>query len=529
MPEQTNGRSTSVWMATAEVPHYEPLQQDAQADACVIGAGIAGLTTAYLLAREGRRVIVIDAIGVGAGETGRPTAHFFPPDEWYAGVERMFGELGAQQVADSYATATAMVEAIARIEHIDCEFERLDGYLFARPENGFRDLQAEYEAALRAGVQADLLERVPSLPFDTGQCVRYARQAQFHPLKYLAGLAHAVVRQRGRIHGRTRAMSIADAGRLKRVRTTGGDILARDVVVATHTPFNDRLTMHTKQAAYRTYVVGLRVPRGSLPRLLLWDTGDPYYYVRLETPDPQAADDILIVGGADHKVGQDEHPSHRYDDIERWTRAHFPMATELAYRWSGEIMEPADGLAYLGRDAGGESHVHVITGDSGNGMTHCTIGAMIATNAILGRPNRWAALYAPARPVMRGIGEFVTEQVNTLAQYADWVTRGEIDSATELAPGEAAILRDGPRKLAVHRDDEGVLHAVSATCTHLGCVVHWNADERSWDCPCHGSRFDVDGEVLHGPAASKLAPVDEPPFGVQQPGLRRGQPPRAPG
>lgn len=528
MLEETNGRTQSVWMASAEVPHYEPLQQDAQADVCVIGAGLAGLSAAYLLAREGKRMIVIDALGVGAGETGRTTAHFFPPDEWYSGVERMFGALGAQQLADSYASAITLVDTIAHLERIDCDFERLDGYLFARPGQDAFDLDAELQAALRAGVQAELLDRVPGLPFDTGRCVRYARQAQFHPLKYLAGLAHAIVRQRGKIHGHTRATEIAGAGVLKCVRTSGGDILARDVVVATHTPFNDRVTMHTKQAAYRTYVIGLRVPRGSVPRLLLWDTGDPYYYLRLETSDTQAADDILIVGGADHKVGQDEHPAHRYDEIERWTREHFPMAGERVYAWSGEIMEPADGLAYLGRDAGGDPHVHVITGDSGNGMTHCTIGAMIVTNTIMGRPNRWGELYDPSRPVMRGIGEFVTEQVNTLAQYADWVTRGEIDSAAELAPGEAAILRDGARKLAVHRDDAGVLHAVSATCTHLGCVVHWNADERSWDCPCHGSRFGVDGEVLHGPSASALSPVDEPPFGVQRPETHRDQPPRAP-
>lgn len=517
MPDDTNGWSQPVWMATADVPHYPPLAHDAQADVCVIGAGIAGLTTAYLLAREGRRVIVIDTIGVGAGETGRTTAHCFPPDEWYAGIERRFGAEGARMVADSVATATATIEAIARLQHIDCQFERLDGYLFVGPGSGFGDLSREYHAALRAGVQAEWLERVPDLSFDTGPCVRYMRQAQFHPLRYLAGLAHAIVRHGGRIHGQTRALAIDDLRGTKRVRAPQGGVIARDVVVATHTPFNDRLVMHTKQAAYRTYVIGLRVPRGSVPRLLLWDTSDPYHYLRLYTPDPTAAHEILIVGGADHKVGQDDHPFHRYDSIERWTRARLPMATELVCRWSGQVMEPADGLAFLGADAGGESHVQVITGDSGNGMTHCTIGAMMAVNAVMGRPSRWCDLYDPARPVVRGIGEFVSEQVNTLAQYGHWMTGGEVENADVIRSGEGAILRDGMRKLAVYRDDEGGLHAVSAACTHLGCVVQWNAAERSWDCPCHGSRFSTEGEVLHGPATRTLAPVDELPFGVRQP------------
>ena len=508
MLEATNGTSVSIWSATASVPVFPPLQGDVEADVCVIGAGIAGLTTAYLLSLEGKQIVLIDALGIGAGETGRTTAHFFPPDEWYAGIEKAFGNDTARLIANSFTSATDLVESIVQREHIDCGFERLDGYLFALPDNAPHDFNKEYEAARRAGIQAQKLERVPGLSFDTGPCVQYGNLAQFHPLKYLNGLAQALAGKGVKIYGGTRALKLEGDAAMQVVSTTGGNIRAKSVVIATNTPFNDRVVMHTKQAGYQTYVIGVRVPKGSVPRMLLWDTGDPYYYIRLETPDPDADHDILIVGGADHKVGQDTHPEHRYDEIEHWVRQRFPMAQEVAYRWSGEVMEPSDGPAYLGRNPLDDKNVYIITGDSGNGMTHTTIGAMLITDLIMGRENPWQDIYDPVRKVKHGIADFLGEQANTLSQFGEWVTGGEVDSALQIPAGEGAIVRDGIRKLAVFRDPQGGLHALSAKCTHLGCVVHWNSAEQSWDCPCHGSRFDTKGDVLHGPAASSLEPVE---------------------
>lgn len=507
MLESTNGTSTSIWMTTTAVPVFPPMPGDTETEVCVIGAGIAGLTSAYLLSKEGKEVIVVDALGVGAGETGRTTAHFFPPDEWYFETEQAFGKDKARMLADSFAKATDLVESIVHKEGIACEFERLDGYLYALPDDEFKELNKEYEAASRAGADVELLPRVPGLSFDTGQCVRYRNQAQFHPLKYLSGLAQAFTAAGGKIYCGTRAISIDGDEHLQVVTTNTGKISAKSVVIATNTPFNDRVVMHTKQAAYRTYVIGVRVPKGTVPRILLWDTGDPYYYVRLETPDPNADQEILVVGGADHKVGQDDHPEHRYDEIERWVWERFPMAQSVEYRWSGEIMEPSDGPAYLGRNPVDDKNVFIITGDSGNGMTHTTIGAMVVTDLIMGRENPWKSIYDPSRKVVHGIADFVSEQANTLSQYGEWVTGGEVDSAQEIAPGEGAIVRDGMSKLAVYRDEHGELHAISAACTHLGCVVHWNSAEHSWDCPCHGSRFDTNGEVLHGPASAALKSV----------------------
>jgi len=500
---QANG-SVSIWMASAEPEPYAPLAGDAQADICVIGAGIAGLTTAYLLAREGRDVILLEAMEIGSGETGRTTAHFFPPDEWYAGLQKSFGLENARLIANGYRRATDLVESIVRHEHIACQFERVDGYLYSTASNPGKEIAEEFEAARRAGVEVEQLPRVPGLPFDTGPCVRFIHQAQFHPLRYLNGLAAALVRAGGRICTHTRVHDLKTEKGLQLVVTERGTVRASAAVVATNTPFNNRVVMHTKQAGYRTYVIAVRVPKETVPRILLWDTGDPYYYVRLQQPDPAADYELLVVGGQDHKVGQDEHPEHRYRQIEAWVRQRYPMAGVVEFRWSGEVMEPSDGIAFLGRNPADQGDVYIITGDSGNGMTHCTLGAMLITDLIMGRDNAWAGLYDPSRKPVHGMSDFITEQVNTVAQYSDWLKGGEVKSPQQIPLGQGAILRRAGKKLAVYRDDGGGLHALSAACTHLGCVVAWNSAERSWDCPCHGSRFDIDGGVLHGPANAPL-------------------------
>lgn len=521
----TNGSSRSLWMDSATVPVFPPLVGAQEAEVCVIGAGIAGLTTAYLLALQDKDVAVIDALGVGAGETGRSAAHFFPPDEWYHGIERRFGYAQTRLVAGSYAHALRMVESIVRREGIACEFEHLDGYLVAQDARGGALLERECDAATRAGVQAELVEGVPGIGYDTGPAVCYPGQAQLHPLKYLDGLARAFIRRGGRIHGASHARRIQGDHRRQLVTLDHGEIRAHGVVVATHTPFNDRVVMHTKQAGYRSYVIGLRVPHGVLPRLLLWDLGDPYHYVRLAAGAD--GDQVLIVGGADHKTGRDTHPGHRYDELEQWARERFPMAGELAWRWSGEVMQPNDGLAFLGRNPMDDENVYLITGDSGNGMTHCTIGAMLVTDLIMERPNPWSALYDPARKPVHGLGQFASAQADVAARYGEWLGGGEVDSVQAIAPGDGAVLREGLRRVAVYRDADGALHALSARCTHLGCAVHWNGAEQSWDCPCHASRFDVDGNVLHGPAPAPLArvtlaPGDVPPPQTRRRGARRG-------
>ncbi|MFD2365790.1 FAD-dependent oxidoreductase [Pseudoduganella sp. GCM10020061] len=499
----------SIWKATAEVEQYPPLAGGARADVCVVGAGIAGLTTAYLLQKEGKSVIVLEAIGVGSGETGRTTAHFFPPDERYYILERKFGTPRAAMIADSYARATDLVESIVRAEGIDCNFMRVEGYLVPQVYKQIDPIEREYVSTQRLGVPVEMLERVPDMVFDTGRCLRFGGNAQFHPLRYLDGLARAFVARGGVIHCGSRAVGIDKSGAEQTVRTLDGHVHAANVVVATHTPFNEKVVMHTKQSAYSTYVIGLRVPKNAYKPFLLWDTGDPYYYVRLAAIDDDP-DDILIVGGQDHKTGQDEVPQHRWHEVEMWTRNRFPEAGEVVYRWSGEVMEPSDGVAFLGRNPLDSDNVYIITGDSGNGMTHCTAGAMLVTDKIMGRENPWEEIYEPSRKPVHGIGDFATEQANVAQQYTDWIKGGEAESPAHIAPGEGALIRRGMTLYAVHRPVEGALQVLSAKCTHLGCAVHWNSAEKSWDCPCHGSRFSTTGEPLHGPAVTPLAILSLP-------------------
>jgi glycine/D-amino acid oxidase-like deaminating enzyme/nitrite reductase/ring-hydroxylating ferredoxin subunit len=509
-----SGSTRSIWMATAETPDLPRVTQDMRANVCIIGAGIAGMTTAYLLARAGRGVIVIDDGPVGGGETGRTTAHLTAAlDDRYYKIEKLHGQGGAKLAAESHSAAISRIEFIASQEDIDCDFERVDGYLFLGGTSTRDELERELDAARRAGLHdVEIVERAPFESWHTGPALRFPRQAQFHPLKYLNGITRAVIRDGGQVFSSTHAEKIQD-GEPCRVTTSDGHVITADhIVVATNSPVNDWVILHTKQAAYRTYVIGASVPHGSIPRGLYWDTPDPYHYIRLQEVDSRVdsagLEDILIVGGEDHKTGQEDDAEARFRCLEEWTRERFPMVRSIDFRWSGQVMEPVDYLAFIGKNPGTDEHTYVATGDSGNGMTHGTIAGILITDLILGRKNTWSTLYDPSRKTLRAAGEFLRENLNVAAQYADWATAGDVDSFDEIPPDTGAVIRQGARKIAVYKDSEGNIHQRSAVCTHLYCIVDWNSAEKTWDCPCHGSRFDPYGQVVNGPAITPLAEVE---------------------
>lgn len=462
--------TTSIWMATANTPSQSRLKENIRTDICVIGAGIAGLTTAYLLGREGRSVVVLDDGLIGGGMTGRTTAHLSNAyDDRYVEIEKLHGAEASRLTAESHTAAIEKIAEIVSGEKIDCQFEWLDGFLFgATPESG-ELLDGELAAAHRAGLTGvEKVARAPIKSFDTGTALRFPRQAQFHPLEYLDGLARAIMRDGGRLFGQTHATKI-EGGTEARIETAAGPLITSEVVVvATNTPVNDKVAIHTKQAPYITYVIGVRLPKGSVTRALYWDTGDPYHYLRLQTEDDH---DVLVVGGEDHKTGQADDGNERFGRLEQWTRERFPQAGEIEYRWSGQVMEPVDKLAFIGRNPLDDDNVYIATGDSGQGMTHGTIAGMLLTDLIQGRENRWEDLYSPSRIRLRALPEWASENINVAAQYAAGV---------------------------VEKDK------LSKVCPHLGCIVEWNSTEQTWDCPCHGSRFNAEGRVYQGPANNNL-------------------------
>jgi glycine/D-amino acid oxidase-like deaminating enzyme/nitrite reductase/ring-hydroxylating ferredoxin subunit len=514
MQHSDSGQNVSIWMATAPLQAPAPLDADVETEIAVVGAGIAGLTTAYLLAREGRAVVVIDDGLIGGGETSRTSGHLASAlDDRFIDLERYFGARGARLAAQSHAAAIDRIEQVVRDESIDCGFARVDGYLFLPPDGSIDELHEELAAAQRAGLDVQQVDRPPVPSFDFGPALCFANQGRFHAVQYLHGLARALQQRGGRIVG-----GHVERVRPGRLRTREGrTITAEAVVIATNSPINDVVTIHTKQAAYRTYVLALPVAAGAVPDVLMWDTPDPYHYVRLVRaergwPERFAGHDWLLVGGEDHKTGQQQDFEEPFARLDRWARERFPIARGTPLRWSGQVLEPVDGLAFIGRNPIRGRRVLLATGDSGNGLTHGTIAGMLLTDLIQRRESPWEELYDPARRTLRAAREFGRENLNVAKHYGDWLKPAELKSTRSLRRGHGAIVREGLARIAAYRDTDGKLYRHSAMCTHLACAVAWNAAEQTWDCPCHGSRFDKkDGHPLNGPAMLPLGPAHEPP------------------
>jgi glycine/D-amino acid oxidase-like deaminating enzyme/nitrite reductase/ring-hydroxylating ferredoxin subunit len=502
-------RSRSPWIEELPAIEAPTLTADEACDVVVIGSGIAGLSTAYELSRLGRDVVVIDRGRIGGGMTARTTAHLATElDDFYAELIKVRGEDEARLHYDSQVAAVNRIEAICRDEGLEADFRRLDGYLIPTGEGPISDLQEEYEACRKIGVDVGWADRAPIPGLDSGRCLRFPNQGRFHPTRYLAGLAEAIVRRGGRFYSET--VHVGDEEKDGRVEVTtekGPVIRAGAAVFATNSPTNNKVEIHSKQIPDRTYVIAGRVPKGSVPDALVWDTYDAYHYVRIQE---WGDEDLLIVGGEDHRSGEANDMDQRFARLTDWTRKRYPSFSKADYRWSGQVLEPADFMPFSGRNPGNEN-IYVHTGDSGQGITNGVAGSLTIVPLILGEDSRYAPLFDPGRKPtggMAAIGEFVRGQAGAAKNLAEHLGPGELDSVDELKPGEGGIIRRGLHKVAAYRDLDGKLLERSATCTHLGCLVHWNGFERCWDCPCHGSQFAPDGKVLNGPAVQPLAAAE---------------------
>ncbi|HEY9788267.1 MAG TPA: FAD-dependent oxidoreductase [Candidatus Obscuribacterales bacterium] len=491
------------------MPTFEPLAESLRCDVCVVGAGITGLTCAYLLCKEGKSVIVLDDGPLSSGETQRTTAHITNViDDRFFEIERMHGLKKAQLALESQTAAIEQIDSIVRLESIDCDFLRLDGYLFLGERHAKSLLERELSSARRLGFQgAEMVEELPLSSSIKSPAIRFPDQAQFHVLKYLRGIVNACLRDGCRLFTETHVTGIEGDAPLYVHTQQGFFVDAESVIIATNSPITDWVKVHTKQAAYRTYVIACRIPRGSVPIALYWDTDDPYHYVRLQDMPGDPVSQMMIVGGEDHKTGQKDDGENRFEKLQQFAKTFLPSAGDAEYRWSGQVYEPVDALGFIGKDPGHKGNVYIATGDSGMGMTHGTMSGIILRDLILGRDNPWADLYNPSRKVLSASVEYLKENVNAMTQYAAFFTPPETESVSNLKAGEGRVITRDGEKIAACRDLNGTLHEHSAYCPHLRGIVAWNSLEQSWDCPVHGSRFTADGRVIDGPANEDLRPA----------------------
>ncbi|HEY7475114.1 MAG TPA: FAD-dependent oxidoreductase [Vicinamibacterales bacterium] len=509
------------WTTSAALPSFPRLTQDLTVDVVVVGAGITGITAAYLIKSAGLRVALVERKRVAMADTGHTTAHLtYVTDLWLSDLDKAFGRDRARAVWDAGRLAIDQIEANVSAEAIDCGFRRVSGYLHEALDdpNGQREraaLRNEAELARDLGFSAAFVDRVP---FVDRPGIAFDSQALFHPRRYLAGLVSAIPGDGSHVFEETAAEDVMDGP----LRVTAGPHTIRCdyVVLATHTPITGKTSfasaslLQTKLALYTSYVIGGRIPAGTIPEASYWDTADPYHYLRVERGRDS---DYVIFGGEDHKTGQVEDTSACFDALEASLRRLVP-SVDVTHRWSGQVVETNDGLPYIGETS---ARQFVCTGFSGNGMTFGTLAAMMARDAALGRSNPWRELFDVHRKkLVGGAWDYLKENKDYLYYLVRDRFAASEKSLRAVPRGEGRLVELNGEQVAAYRNQEGVVTLRSAVCTHMGCLVAWNGAERTWDCPCHGSRFKADGEVLAGPAESPLADVD---VKATAPGSRRGR------
>lgn len=498
----------AVWSSTESSPSYPALSGNIYADVAIVGAGITGLSTAYHLSRAGKKVVILEQFQVGKGTTGSSTGNLYAPiDERLSSILSKHGEDTLRMVAESRQAAVDFIEQRVQEFNIDCEFQRVPWHLFTTLEtkNQNAEVEKETEAAAKAGLS--LSKNPPlSFPFQVDTLLSLEGQAQFNPLKYVQQLATALVSEQVTIYENSQVIKVDD-GNPCVVHTANGTVTADCVVMATHSP-KGVYGVHTAMESYREYVMAVRL-RGELPAPgIYWHVqSGPQYSIR---PYRENGNNYLLVLGEPYKVGTKSEHKELLTQLEQYLRAHFDVE-RIEFVWAAQNYKPADNLPYIGTSPM-ENHTYIATGFSADGLTYGTLAGMIISDAILGKENAWANIYDPKRFTPIASAKKFAKENMTVATHLlkDYLFYGEADGVNEIQRGEGKTIKIDGEHMAAYRDEGGGLHIVSGICTHMGCVVHWNNGEKSWDCPCHGSRFSVDGKVLEGPAYADLAKPKKP-------------------
>ncbi|MBV7533776.1 FAD-dependent oxidoreductase [Chitinophaga sp. sic0106] len=472
-------------------------------DVIIVGGGITGVTTAFLLQEAGFKCLLLEAANLGYGTTGGTTAHLNTLlDVSYETIGKNFGEQVARAVAVASANVIGFIEKMAQEYAIDCGFKTADAYQYAQNKEQDDALASQATAATNAGLDVGRVATLP-LPLRCTSAIQVKGQAMFSPLPYLYELAKEFENIGGVILENTRVTNIEHKGK---VEVTAGEhtFAGRKLVLATHIPPGINL-LHLRCISYRSYAVAARLAQNDYPQDLYYDMEEPFHYIRSQEVD---GEQYLIVGGEDHKTGHHENTNLCFRQLEAWVNKHFNVL-EVTHRWSSQFYEPVDGLPYIGQLPGEEEDVYVATGFSGNGMIYGTIAALLLRDMLLGVLNELEMIFDPNRlKPIAGFSNFISHNADVAMQYVNkLLPAASLHLLADLAPGEGRVIKYESGKMAVYKDEGGELHSVSPVCTHLKCDVSWNSGEKSWDCPCHGARYNPDGQVLNCPATMALEPL----------------------
>lgn len=498
MHQDFKGNTSSFWLDSVRINEYPSLQEDIKTDVVIVGGGITGITTAFLLKEQGLKVVVVEADRILHGTTGHTTAKVTSQHSLiYARTKKQMGEELARQYADANESAIHLVANLVKEHNIDCDFSWQPAYMYTNDDKYLKDLEDEYQAAASFGIQASLEDKL-KMPFPLKLALKFEQQAQFHPLKYLGVLAEKIAGDGSAIYENTPAVNIdKEAGRV--ITRYGHTITADRIVIASHYPFFDGGGLYFSRIyADKSYIIGIKAEE-KFPEGMYINAEIPTRSLRSQ---PYKGGEMILIGGEHHKTGDGENLNQHYQNLIDFAHQHFEVQ-EVLYRWSTQDCMTADGLPYTGTLTGKYPNIYLATGFGKWGMTNATASAMIISDLITRGDSPWAPVYNPSRFNLSALGKAALENVDVAKEYIS----GKFSSLPEdvkLAKGEAKeVLVDGQR-LGAYRDDQGELHMVDITCTHLGCELKWNDAETTWDCPCHGSRFSPEGDIIEGPAFNHL-------------------------
>ncbi len=498
-----DGENKSLWQ-DVQMSDLNNRSEDQPYDVIIAGAGITGITAGYLLQKAGKNCLILEADNIGFGTTGGTTAHintFY--DAQYDQVIEDFGEKEAKLLAQTGPEVIAQIKAIIAEHNIDCEFEDRDSYVFSIDKKQTEKLDKIYEATVKVGLPTERVSANPfPIPFDS--IIKIKDQAQFHPTKYIKAVSEEFIKMGGTISIGQKVTDIIEKDNIVEVKTEDSTYQTQDFIWATHVVPNIN-RMNFLAAPYRSYVIAFTSQSSHYPEAQASDMSEPYHYYRTQEIDGKK---YIIAGGEDHKTGHEENPDQRFENLENYVRDFFDV-DEITHRWSSQFYTPTDGLPFIGKSPG-DKHIYWATGYDGNGMTFGTLSAMIITDLITGQKNKYEQLFDPSRlNVKAGFLDTLKESSDAVFHLiADKFTAEKIKSLEEIKPGEGKTVSYDGNTVSVYRDEAGTVHAVKSACTHMGGNVGWNDTEKSWDCPCHGARFDISGKVLNGPATNDLDVVD---------------------